>query len=313
MLVVLCELVEQLASIHKCPPSRRLGKCGVHRYTMIARDAGIRAGFFRVFCGPAPRARRRLYGAGVPVIAIDDADDPRLVRLRRAVRSASSGAGSRPSGASSSPSRRSSSRRCCDRGGRVRSVLVTPDAARRAGRRRSTALDAPVYVARPEVLRQVVGFDLHRGAVASGERWPLPPVGSRARRRAARRGASRGSSDHENLGGLFRNAAAFGIDAVLLDAETRRSAVPPLRAGVDRPRAHRAVDAARRRSTSCASRGFTLLALTPAADARAARRGRLARAVRAAARVRRPGLVRRVARGRRRAGAHPDAAAASTR
>jgi len=99
----------------------------------------------------------------------------------------------------------------------VRSVLVTPAqhetiAASLAG------LDAPVYVARPEVLRAVVGFDLHRGAVASGDRWPLPAVPA-VLDRARRIAVVQKLGDHENLGGVFRSAAAFGIDAVLLDAE----------------------------------------------------------------------------------------------
>jgi tRNA G18 (ribose-2'-O)-methylase SpoU len=147
---------------------------------------------------------------------------------------------------------------------RVRSVLVTPtqrDAL--AGVLDRTGV--PVYVARPEVLRKVVGFDLHRGAVAAGDRWQLPAVASVL---AGARSVAvvQHMTDHENLGGLFRNAAAFGIDAVLLDDETadplyRRCVrvsighvltVPWTRlASLDELRDH----------------GFTLLALTPSADA----------------------------------------------
>jgi tRNA G18 (ribose-2'-O)-methylase SpoU len=102
-------------------------------------------------------------------------------------------------------------------GRRVRSVLVTPvqhDALASA----LATIDAPVYVAEAEVLRRVVGFDLHRGAVASVDRWPLPSVPglcAPARRVAVLERVN----DHENLGALFRNAAAFGLDAVVLDAE----------------------------------------------------------------------------------------------
>src|SRR5689334_14544114 len=112
----------------------------------------------------------------MPVIEIHDADDPRLSdyvglsdpELRRRVE---------PAGGffvAESPHVVEALLRS-DR--RVRSVLVTPtqhDAL--AGVLDCTA--APVYVARPEVLRKVVGFDLHRGAVASGERWSLPSVTS---------------------------------------------------------------------------------------------------------------------------------------
>jgi tRNA G18 (ribose-2'-O)-methylase SpoU len=99
----------------------------------------------------------------------------------------------------------------------VRSVLVTPTQFDALGRLLAS-LDAPVYVARPEVLRRVVGFDLHRGAVASGDRWPLPSVAS-VLAGAQSVAVLERITDHENLGGLFRNAAAFGIDAVLLDGE----------------------------------------------------------------------------------------------
>ncbi len=62
------------------------------------------------------------------------------------------------------------------------------------------------------------GFNLHRGAVASADRWPLPTVDDRAR--GARRVAVlERVNDHENLGVLFRSAAALGVDAVLLDPE----------------------------------------------------------------------------------------------
>jgi tRNA G18 (ribose-2'-O)-methylase SpoU len=97
----------------------------------------------------------------------------------------------------------------------IRSVLVTP-----AKRRRLPAdLDAPVLVADPDVLRATVGFDLHRGVVASADRPasldPAALVTGATRVLACER-----VNDLENLGSLFRNARAFGCDAVLLDPET---------------------------------------------------------------------------------------------
>ena len=97
---------------------------------------------------------------------------------------------------------------------RVRSVLVTPrqlDALAED----LAGLVAPVYVAAPEVLKRVAGFDFHRGALASADRRPLPPpeaLLTRARRVAVLEEVN----DHENLGAIFCNAAAFGFDAVLL-------------------------------------------------------------------------------------------------
>ncbi len=149
-------------------------------------------------------------------------------------------------------------------GRRVRSVLVTP-AQRDALAETLALVDAPVYVAPLDVLRRVVGFDLHRGAVASGDRWPLPTVAEVA-------GASRRVavvekiSDHENLGGLFRNAAAFGIDGVLLDEEC---ADPLYRRCVRVSIGHvLTVPWTRLRTLSeIRERGFALVALTPAAGA----------------------------------------------
>lgn len=101
---------------------------------------------------------------------------------------------------------------------RLRSVLVSTARAEAAGAVLA-GVDAPVYVAAPDVLAEVAGFPVHRGVVGLGERRPFPePWGLVA--------ASdllvlvEGVNDHENLGALYRNAAAFGVDAVLLDPTT---------------------------------------------------------------------------------------------
>ncbi len=76
-------------------------------------------------------------------------------------------------------------------------------------------VEAPVYLASAEVMAQAVGFHLNRGVLASADRLPTQPVetliGS-----ATRIAVLEGVNDHENLGSIFRNAAAFGVDAVLL-------------------------------------------------------------------------------------------------
>src|SRR5262249_26963178 len=59
----------------------------------------------------------------------------------------------------------------------------------------------------------------HRGVLASADR--PPPADPAALVAGARLVAvTEGLGDHENVGGLFRNAAAFGVDAVLLDPTT---------------------------------------------------------------------------------------------
>jgi tRNA G18 (ribose-2'-O)-methylase SpoU len=80
-------------------------------------------------------------------------------------------------------------------------------------------LDAPVYVADQAVMNAVVGFHIHRGLLAHGAR---PPDAGAAALLAEppRRSlviALFGVSNHDNMGGVFRNAAAFGADSVRLD------------------------------------------------------------------------------------------------
>jgi tRNA G18 (ribose-2'-O)-methylase SpoU len=130
---------------------------------------------------------------------------------------------------------------------------------------------APVYAAAPEVLEQATGFHVHRGVLGSFHRRPLPAAADLLA--AARRVAVlEDVNNHTNLGAIFRAAAALGMDGVLLspscaDPLYRRSvrvsmgevfAVPyarlePWPGGLAQVRAA----------------GFTVLALTPAADATA--------------------------------------------
>jgi tRNA G18 (ribose-2'-O)-methylase SpoU len=74
----------------------------------------------------------------------------------------------------------------------------------------------PVYVASQPVMDAVVGFPIHRGVLAYGERAPepdAPALLSETRLVVALYGVA----NHDNMGGVFRNAAAFGAGAVLLD------------------------------------------------------------------------------------------------
>ncbi|MDQ1392108.1 MAG: hypothetical protein QOF30_1085 [Acidimicrobiaceae bacterium] len=83
--------------------------------------------------------------------------------------------------------------------------------------------DWPVYVASNEIMRSITGFHFHRGALAAAGRRPP------ADWRAIVEGQSliavaEDVGDHENMGALFRNAAAFGVAAILLSP----GAVDPL-------------------------------------------------------------------------------------
>lgn len=80
--------------------------------------------------------------------------------------------------------------------------------------------ETPVYLAGQTVLDGIAGFHIHRGILAYGLRAAdagavslIEPLGERALVLVLQ-----GIANHDNMGGLFRNAAAFGVDGVLLDA-----------------------------------------------------------------------------------------------
>lgn len=78
----------------------------------------------------------------------------------------------------------------------------------------------PVHVARQGVLDAIAGFHLHRGILALGEKPGVIPAEGLLDRLGdeALVVVASGIGNHDNMGGIFRNAAAFGADAVLLDA-----------------------------------------------------------------------------------------------
>ena len=103
---------------------------------------------------------------------------------------------------------------------RTRAVLVSETQARRLAER--LPMTVSIYVASQAVLEEIVGFPFHRGVLALGER-------------GAERTVSEvlgvpdqphlvlglcGVTNHDNVGGIFRNAAAFGVDGVLYDEAT---------------------------------------------------------------------------------------------
>ncbi|MEW9551281.1 TrmH family RNA methyltransferase [Nonomuraea sp. NPDC050783] len=108
-------------------------------------------------------------------------------------------------------------RRAIGTGHPVRSVLTTrrwlPSLADVLG-------DALVYVVSDEIMSGIVGFQVHRGALASMERLPLPSVAGLLAGLPAG-GARRllvleDLVDHGNVGAIFRCAAALGVDGIVL-------------------------------------------------------------------------------------------------
>src|SRR6185312_7822756 len=75
--------------------------------------------------------------------------------------------------------------------------------------------DAPCYVVSEALAEQVTGFHVHRGALASLERRPLPTL-DEALADARQVLVLEDVVDHTNVGAIFRCGAAFGFDAVLL-------------------------------------------------------------------------------------------------
>lgn len=128
----------------------------------------------------------------------------------------------------------------------------------------------PVYLAPQDVLDQIAGFHLHRGILALGrkpEPVDLDDFLDGLPERAVLVGAC-GIGNHDNMGGIFRNAAAFGAQGLLLDATCcdpfYRKAIrvsvgavlrTPFVAGLD------TADMVERLQ----GRGFEVLALTPSA------------------------------------------------
>jgi tRNA G18 (ribose-2'-O)-methylase SpoU len=153
-------------------------------------------------------------------------------------------------------------------GRRIRSVLVDRTRLAALGDRLA-GLDAPVLLADQPTLRAVAGFPVTRGVLAAADRWPLPDPASvlGAARRIA---VLEDINDHENLGVIFRSAGSLGLDAVLLSP---RCCDPLYRRSVRVSMGHvlgvpwTRLDPWPAAMATVRAAGFTLAALTPAADA----------------------------------------------
>jgi len=103
---------------------------------------------------------------------------------------------------------------------RVRSLFLSePALADLAGELARLAEPPPVLLAEHALLCEVAGYHVHQGCLALVERGALPSVAALARTAAAGQGlivGLEGLGDPANVGGVFRNALAFGADAVLL-------------------------------------------------------------------------------------------------
>jgi len=157
----------------------------------------------------------------------------------------------------------------------VQSLLLS-EAAVRAIEPTLAALPpgVPVYVCAAGDFLGITGYDVHRGCLALAARpaaCSLDTILQHARTVVVLDGVT----NADNVGGVFRNAAAFDVDAVLLDASScdplYRKAIRTSMAATLRVPFARLAGPASGWTIALAGlkdRGFTLVALTPAESAR---------------------------------------------
>ncbi len=215
------------------------------------------------------------------IVAVDDPGDPRLadyarltdVRLRTSME---------PAHGLFVAEGEKVIRRAVAAGFATRSMLVTKD--KLAGLADVAAgCPGPVYVISHEAAELLTGYRVHRGALASMARRPLPPVAGLLSGGPAAVGtgplAGAGQPgwprrivvledlvDHGNVGGIFRCAAALGVDAVILsprcaDPLYRRAVKVSMGAVFAIPYAR--MSDWRAGLAELRAAGFALLALTP--------------------------------------------------
>lgn len=150
---------------------------------------------------------------------------------------------------------------------RVESIAVTPAAAE--GLEQVIAhVQAPVLVCSPDALSRVTGFNFHRGCLALVKRPAEQSPGDLTPARRVM--ALEGIGNPDNLGGLFRVAAAFAAGGVLLSGSCAdpfyRKALRTSMGAVLRVPFARAADW-RESVEQLRAGGSRIVAFTPSADA----------------------------------------------
>jgi tRNA G18 (ribose-2'-O)-methylase SpoU len=150
----------------------------------------------------------------------------------------------------------------------IESILVTP-AARRALAAPLETVAVPVLVCSQDTLSRITGFNFHRGCLALARRPAMPRVDGWPDVDGVRL-ALDGVGNPDNVGGLFRTAAAFGAAGILISPSTadpfyRKSVRTSMGAVLQLPWtvAEPWPDALQ----ALRSRGWRVAALTPHADA----------------------------------------------
>ena len=202
----------------------------------------------------------------MPLIRLERADDPRVQEYR----AVSEPELVRESGLFVAEGRLVVRRAIEDGRYRVRSLLLS-EAARRdlepvLGR---LAEDVPVYICAARDFLTIAGFDIHRGCLALVQRPAILSADNVL-------GTARvvvileAVANADNVGGVFRNAAAFGADAVLLspsccDPLYRKAIRTSMAATLQIPFAR--MEDWPHGLAALGVRGFTIVGLTPRAPA----------------------------------------------
>ena len=150
-----------------------------------------------------------------------------------------------------------------------RAVLVTPSAMKAVEDALPSRPGIPVYIVQKDVMDHVAGFNIHRGCLASGERPPRADWRA-CIQRARRAVVLERVGDADNVGAIFRSAAAFGADVVLTgpacaDPLYRKAIRTSMGAALTLPFAD--ADPWPAALTALKEDGWAVAALTPAADA----------------------------------------------
>jgi len=128
--------------------------------------------------------------------------------------------------------------------------------------------DVPVFVCNGEALAGIAGYDVHRGCLALVRRPAVKTIDEVVVAAAQTLVVLEGLTDADNVGSVFRNAAALGVSGVILsptccDPLYRKAIRTSMGAVLGMPFARTAADEWPFALARIRAAGFTLVALTP--------------------------------------------------
>jgi tRNA G18 (ribose-2'-O)-methylase SpoU len=150
----------------------------------------------------------------------------------------------------------------------IESILVTP-AAQRAMSARLDGCRAAILVCSQATMNGVTGIDFHRGCLALVRRPPMPPLDGWPAGEGVLL-ALEGVGNPDNVGGLFRTAAAFGAAGIVVGPGTadpfyRKAVRTSMAAVLHLP--WTLTDRLEETLGRLTGQGYRIAALTPAPDA----------------------------------------------